>query len=199
MQQESPGMPEESRRQVVRRAKIVVVVVAAVLVVGAARTMMSRFANARALESSVAESTKQYVKTTLPKIGAGGQTLMLPGTLQGFVQSPISARSSGYVRKWYKDIGSRVQKGELLAEIETPEIDQQLSQAVAARQQAASGLALAKSTMERWEALRKKDVVAQQDLDEKRSADAQARANLAAADAKWNACASSRASSAWSR
>jgi RND family efflux transporter MFP subunit len=182
LQQEKAGMPEDSR-QVVRRAKIVVVVVAAVLVVGAARTMMSRFANARALESTVAESTKQYVKTTLPKTGAGGQTLLLPGTLQGFVQSPISARSSGYVRRWYKDIGSRVEKGELLAEIETPEIDQQLSQAIAARQQAASGLALAKSTVERWEALRKKDVVAQQDLDEKRSADAQARANLAAADA----------------
>src|SRR6185436_12214758 len=73
--------------------------------------------------------------------------------------------------------------GELLADIETPEIDQQLSQAAAARQQAASSLALAKSTLERWEALRKKDAVSQQELDEKRSADVQARANLAAADA----------------
>ncbi|MEA3158140.1 MAG: hypothetical protein QOK44_5729, partial [Betaproteobacteria bacterium] len=107
----------------------------------------------------------------------------LPGTLQGFVQSPIAARASGYLRRWYKDIGSRVAKGELLAEIDAPEIDQQLSQAIAARQQTASSLQLANSTMERWEALRKKDAVSQQELDERRSGDAQARANLAAADA----------------
>jgi RND family efflux transporter MFP subunit len=99
------------------------------------------------------------------------------------VQSPISARSGGYLRRWHKDIGSRVEKGELLAEIETPEIDQQLSQAVAARQQAASSLELAKSTVARWEALRRKDAVSQQELDERRSADAQARSNLAAAEA----------------
>ena len=59
----------------------------------------------------------------------GGQTLALPGTLQGFAQSPIAARATGYLKRWTKDIGSRVAKGELLAEIETPEIDQQLSQA----------------------------------------------------------------------
>jgi RND family efflux transporter MFP subunit len=109
--------------------------------------------------------------------------LQLPGTLQGAVQAPIAARASGYLKRWYKDIGSRVEKGELLAEIETPEIDQQLSQALAARDQAASSLLLAKSTVERWEALRKRDAVSQQELDERRSADAQARANLAAADA----------------
>jgi RND family efflux transporter MFP subunit len=85
--------------------------------------------------------------------------------------------------RWYKDIGSRVAKGDLLAEIDAPEIDQQLTQAIAARQQAASSLALAQSTMERWEALRKKDAVSQQELDERRSGEAQARANVAAADA----------------
>src|SRR5439155_6105520 len=74
-------------------------------------------------------------------------------------------------------------KGDLLAEIETPEIDQQLSQAIAARQQAAASMDIARSTSERWEALRQKDAVAQQELDEKRSNFAQARANLAAADA----------------
>ena len=78
---------------------------------------------------------------------------------------------------------ARVEKGELLAEIETPEIDQQLSQAIAARQQAAASLDLARSTIERWESLRKKDAVSQQELDERRSANAQAVANLAAADA----------------
>lgn len=171
------------RRQIVRRAKIVTVVILVLLAVGAGRTVMSRMSNARALEAGTAERATQYVKITVPRTSDAGQTLVLPGTLQGYVQAPISARASGYLRRWHKDIGSRVGKGELLAEIETPEIDQQLSQAVAARQQAASSLALAKSTAERWEALRKKDAVSQQELDERRSADAQARANLAAADA----------------
>ena len=155
-----------------------------ILVAGGARTVFIRMANARALEAARAEQ-RQALRASVanPKALDAGPTLSLPGTLQGFVQSPISARASGYLRHWYKDIGSRVEKGELLAEIETPEIDQQLSQAIAARQQAASSLELANSTVERWEALRKKDAVSQQELDERRSANAQARANLAAADA----------------
>jgi RND family efflux transporter MFP subunit len=171
------------RRQILRRTKIAAVVVLVLLAAGAGRTVLSRMANAKTLEASTAEQSRLYVKTTAPKRSAGGQTLALPGTLQGFVQSPIAARASGYLKRWTKDIGSRVAKGELLAEIETPEIDQQLSQAVAAREQAASSLALAKSTVERWEGLRKKDVVSQQDLDEKRSAVAQQQANVAAAEA----------------
>jgi len=171
------------RRQIVRRARILLAVALILLVIGASRTVLSRISQSKALAAGTAERAKQYVKTAFPKASDAGQTLALPGTLQGFVQSPIAARASGYLRHWYKDIGSRVTKGELLAEIDTPEIDQQLSQAVAARQQAASSLALAASTVERWEALRKKDAVSQQELDERRSSDAQARANLAAADA----------------
>jgi RND family efflux transporter MFP subunit len=171
------------RRQIVRRARIGVIVLAVLLAAGAARTVFVRVANARALEASSTELARQYVKTALPQTAAAGQTLALPGTLQGFVQAPISARASGYLKRWTRDIGSRVRKGELLAEIETPEIDQQLSQAIAARQQTASSLELAKSTVARWENLRKKDVVSQQDLDERRSALSQATANLAAADA----------------
>jgi RND family efflux transporter MFP subunit len=171
------------RRQTMRRAKILTAVVLVLLAVGAGRTVMSRMSNAKVLEAGIAENTTLYVKTTKPKSGGAGQTLSLPGTLQGSVQAPISARASGYLKRWYKDIGSRVAKGDVLADIESPELDQQLSQAIAARQQTASSLALAKSTMERWEALRKKDAVSQQELDERRSGEAQARANLAAADA----------------
>jgi len=172
------------RKEAMRRARWLTLIVMVVLALGAGRTVLSRIGSARALEAGAVEHAKQYVRVAKPKSGGDvGQTLALPGTLQGFVQSPISARASGYLKKWYKDIGSRVEKGELLAEIETPEIDQQLTQAAAARQQAASSLSLAKSTMERWEALRKKDAVSQQELDERRSNDAQARANLAAADA----------------
>jgi len=171
------------RRAILRRGKLVALVVLVLLALGAGRTITSRMANARTLEAGTEERAKVYVKTTLPKAGGAGQSLALPGTLQGFVQSPIAARASGYLKRWTKDIGSRVEKGELLAEIETPEIDQQLTQAIAAREQTASSLALARSTVERWEGLRKKDVVSQQDLDERRSGLAQAQANLAAAEA----------------
>jgi RND family efflux transporter MFP subunit len=181
----APGENGEllKRQQVARRGRIVMVVLLLLLAAGAARTVISRVFNARALETGTTERARQYVKTAIAKTGDAGQTLTLPGTLQGYVQSPISARAGGYLKRWYQDIGSRVNKGDLLAELDTPEIDQQLSQAVAARQQAASSLELAKSTLDRWEALRKKDAVSQQELDERRSAWAQAGSNLAAADA----------------
>jgi RND family efflux transporter MFP subunit len=166
-----------------RRAKILTVAVLALLVLAGGRTVFSRISNAKTLEAGAAERSKLYVRVATPNTGGAALKLQLPGTLQGFVQAPIAARASGYLKRWHKDIGSRVKQGELLAEIETPEIDQQLSQAMAARQQAASSLDLARSTLERWESLRRKDVVSQQEVDERRSAEAQARANLAAADA----------------
>src|SRR6266498_2974216 len=95
------------RRQTVRRAKIAAVVVLVVLAVGAGRTVFSRIASSRTLEADNREQAAVYVKTAYAKTGEAGQTLALPGTLQGYVQSPISARASGYVRRWYKDIGSR--------------------------------------------------------------------------------------------
>ena len=116
-----------ARARVVRGTRIVAVVVALLLVVGAGRTIVGRMANARVLEDNVAASSIQYVKTTVAKTGEAGQTLALPGTLQGFQQAPIAARSAGYVQRWTKDIGSHVTKGEVLAVIESPEVDQQLS------------------------------------------------------------------------
>ena len=86
-------------------------------------------------------------------------------------------------RKWYKDIGSRVNKGQLLADIETPEVDQELMQSRAARDQAQAQLGLAKSSAERWETLRKMDAVAQQETDEKASGYTQGEAALASATA----------------
>jgi RND family efflux transporter MFP subunit len=171
------------RKRTLRRAGFLTVAVLVGLGLLAGRTVYSRISNARTLEAQVAERNKQYVRVTQPGSTPEAQKVVLPGTLQGYVQAPIAARASGYLKKWYRDIGSRVKQGELLAEIETPEIDQQLSQAIAAREQAASSLTLASSTRERWEALRKREAVSQQELDEKRSTDAQARANLAAADA----------------
>jgi RND family efflux transporter MFP subunit len=171
------------RAPILKRAKLVGAVVIALLLLGAAITLVQRGVRANALAKSNAELNQQFVTTINAKLAPGGEPLTLPGTLQGIIESPIYARSSGYVLRWNKDIGSRVNKGDVLAEIDTPEVDQQLSQAVAARQQAAASLELAKSSAERWEALRKKDAVTQQELNERSSAFTQAQANLAAAEA----------------
>ena len=171
------------RIKVVRGLKIVTIAVLVLLGVGAARTVLSRAANSKELDAGVAEHTSIYVKTAVPQPAGAGRTVALPGTLQGAVQAPIAARAAGYVKSWNKDIGSRVEKGDVLAELEAPELDQQVSQAKAVRDQTASTVALAQTTVDRWDALRKKDVVAQQDLDERRAALVQAKANLAAADA----------------
>lgn len=179
----SPTVDPAQRARVARGTRIAAVVVLVLLAVGAGRTLVGRMANAKILEANVAEGALPYVRTTVARISEAGQTLALPGSLQGFQQATLAARSAGYVKRWTKDIGSHVKKGELLAVIESPEIDQQLSQAEAARGQTAASLVLAKSTALRWEALRKKDVVSQQELDERRSGVAQAVANLAAADA----------------
>ena len=169
------------RGTIVRRTKIVVAVVLVLLGLGAARTVISRIQNNKELDAGVVERSRNYVKTTVVNSSEAAQTIVLPGTLQGFTQSPIYARAGGYVKRWTKDIGARVSRGELLAEIETPETDQQLSQAIAVQQQTQFSLELAKSTAARWDALRKKDVVSQQEVDEKRSASDQAASNLAAA------------------
>lgn len=171
------------RRQMMRRTRWLTIGLLVLLALGAGRTVVSRIANAKSLEATSAEQSRQYVKTALPKTGDAGQALVLPGTLQGFVQAPVAARASGYVKRWTRDIGAQVQKGDLLAEIETPEIDQQLTQARAARDQTAASLGLASSTADRWEGLRQQNVVSQQDLDERRSTAQQAKANLAAAEA----------------
>ena len=174
-------MAEQSR--VTSRAKWVALAVVVLLALGAGRTIMARMANARALEAGSAEQAKQYVKVATPTLGGQATTLSLPGSLQGAMQSPIAARASGYLKRWTRDIGSRVAKDDLLAEIDSPELDQQLHQAVAARQQAAASLELAASTRKRWEELRRTGMVSHQQLDERESAETQARANLAAADA----------------
>jgi multidrug efflux system membrane fusion protein len=123
------------------------------------------------------------VGVTTPNTDSAADQLVLPAQLQAYVESAIYARTNGYLLRWTRDIGSHVKKGELLAEIDTPEVDQELSQAEATRQHAAAQLQLAKSTAERWANLRKTDSVSQQEADQQASAYIQAQANLAAADA----------------
>jgi RND family efflux transporter MFP subunit len=153
------------------------------LIIGGIVIFVLRASQSTALAASTEVHAKQYVTTIMPKSTGKGLPLTLPGTLQGINEATVYARSNGYIVRWTRDIGSSVVQGELLAEITAPEIDQELSQAIAAQQQAASSESLAKSTAERWKSLREKDAVTQQDLDERQSAYLQAQANLASSQA----------------
>src|SRR2546423_14328132 len=100
----------------------------------------------------------------------GAANLVLPGSTQAIQEAAIYARTNGYVRKWYTDIGAKVQAGDLLAEIETPEIDQELNQGRATVQQAVANSDLARATLTRWQELVVKKVVSAQEFDEKKTA-----------------------------
>jgi RND family efflux transporter MFP subunit len=105
-----------------------------------------------------------------PRRSDPSQDVTFPGNVQAFVETPIYARTAGYLTKWYVDMGGRVQEGQLLALIDTPEVDQQLRQAEAAQLQAQANLDLAKTTAERWQNLLKSDGVSQQEVDQNLSA-----------------------------
>ena len=154
-----------------------------VLVLAGAITLLQRVAAQRALADETERASVPVVAVVHPVAEKPDEDLVLPGSLQAFQESPIYARTSGYLLKWYKDIGSSVKKGDLLADIDTPEIDQELRQVQAARQTILEQVQLAKSSAARWQDLRKSDSVSQQETDERNSAFQQAQANLAAADA----------------
>src|ERR1700678_1206099 len=165
------------------RASILVGAALLVLLTAGAVTLLNRKSDADALAKETEVVSVPTVAVIQPKVEAGNDELLLPGNLLGFIESPIFARTNGYLLRWYKDIGSKVQKGELLASIDTPEVDQELSQARASREQIKAALALAKISSDRWTNLRKTDSVSQQEADQQTSGYQQAQANLAAADA----------------
>ncbi len=165
------------------RGKMLVGAVLLVLITAGAVTFLNRRSETDALAKETEAVAVPTVAVVQPKSEPGTDELVLPGNLQAFEESPIFARTNGYLLRWYKDIGSKVQKGELLAQIDTPEIDQELLQARAGREQVKSALSLAKISAERWANLRKSDSVSQQEADQQASGYQQAEANLAAADA----------------
>jgi RND family efflux transporter MFP subunit len=179
-----PGAPRGVRRvQTWHRMRSGFVILFALLLLAAAVAMWRNQSQAKALAASASKQAVVTVNVVHPEPAGASQTLPLPGTLLGMVESPISARASGYLTSWTKDIGAPVKKGELLAQISSPEVDQQLAQAIAARQQTVSSLNLAKNTLDRWKGLLEQRAVSQQEYDERRSAYEQAVATLASADA----------------
>ncbi len=107
-----------------------------------------------------------FVNIVYPKGGAEAEEIELPGNTQAFTDTPIYARTNGYVKQWYVDIGARVKQGDLLAEIETPELDQQLQQARADLKNAEANLQIADITAARWQNLLKTDSVSHQETDQ---------------------------------
>lgn len=156
--------PERSRKKV---ATIVLIAAAVCLGAVIARGIQSRVHAESTLARNTEANAVLVVRTVQPKQGSPMEELVLPGNMEAFTDAPIYARTNGYLRHWFVDIGAHVKTGQLLAEIETPEIDQQLSQARAQLSTAQADLKLAKSTAERWQNLRKTDSVAQQETDEK--------------------------------
>jgi RND family efflux transporter MFP subunit len=150
----------------VRTLKVLLIVVIVILIAGTVviRGIHSRI-NAAAVvrERTIAESIPS-VTVIHPKRGELKEEIALPGNIQAFVDAPVYARTSGYLKKWYSDIGTRVKAGDLLAEIDSPEVDQQLAQAKAQLSTAQANLKLAEITMNRDLGLLK-DAIPKQDVD----------------------------------
>jgi RND family efflux transporter MFP subunit len=158
-----------------------VIAVAAVAVV--IWNIISAHRAAASLAAATEEAAIVTVSTTHPQPTAPGGELILPGSVQANIDAPIYARTSGYLKRWLVDIGARVKAGQLLAEIDTPEVQQQLSQAEADVANATANAKIATVTADRWESLRRTDSVSRQDADEKASLADASKAQLEAARA----------------
>jgi multidrug efflux system membrane fusion protein len=158
---------EALRRPRIRRLKLLagVAVAAAVAVVGVGT--LTRVRAADQLKTWTAAQAVPAVQVLQPSGQAGAQPLMLPGTVEAFYNAPIYARVNGYVRQWYRDIGDHVQAGEVLAVIDTPELDQQLARAKADLASAVAAQQLAQTTASRWSRLLAQDAVSKQEQEEK--------------------------------
>jgi RND family efflux transporter MFP subunit len=154
------------------------VVLAALFFVG----MFPRW-RANAALTNAARDQRPTVSVVTTQRADGAANLVLPGSTQAMQETAIYARTNGYVRQWFADIGAKVQAGQLLAEIETPEIDQELNQARAAAQQATANLELARATLKRWDYLLQKKVVSAQEFDEKKAGSDARQADVTAAQA----------------
>jgi RND family efflux transporter MFP subunit len=140
---------------------IAAIVVAALLISG----IVSRVRARTTLKAETAQVALTAVSVVSPKQTAPAEEIILPGNVQPFITSPVYARTNGYLKKWYFDIGAHVKKGQLLAVIETPEVDQQLQQARSNLSTAQANLELATITKTRYQGLLKKHAVSQQDAD----------------------------------
>jgi RND family efflux transporter MFP subunit len=149
-----------------RRLLIVAIVLGLLIAVGIIHGIHSRLEAQANLHQTALESATPAVDIVHPATGADAEEVELPGNTQPFNDTPIYARTSGYVQHWYVDIGAHVKQGELLALIETPELDQQLQQARADLKNAEANRQISEITATRWQNLLKTNSVSQQETDQ---------------------------------
>jgi len=154
-----------------------------VLIVVGGLLLFQRRVQYQALANETEAASVPTVAVIHPSVEAGDENLVLPGTLQAYVESPIYARTNGYLRKWYHDIGTRVNKGELLADIDTPEVDQQLGQARADLNTSQANAHLSDITATRYTDLLKTDGVSKQEVDNAMGDQAAKRATVQSSEA----------------
>jgi RND family efflux transporter MFP subunit len=168
----SPAVVERggARSHRLHLALIAIGVLVGALGLGIVWGIRARSAADTTLRQATAEAAISVVNVVSPQGGAPTQEILLPGTTQAFTDAPIFARTSGYVKRWFFDIGAHVKQGQLLAEIESPEVDQQLQQAQADLETAQANLRQAQITADRWLALLQSDSVSKQETDQAVSA-----------------------------
>jgi RND family efflux transporter MFP subunit len=149
-----------------KRAIAIIATLTACAALAIASGVHSRLTAETRLRESAQASAIPYVDVVSPKASADADEIALPGSTSAFNDTPIYARTSGYVKHWYVDIGAHVKRGQLLATIETPELDQQLQQARADLQNAEANLQLATTTAARWQHLLESDSVSHQETDQ---------------------------------
>jgi RND family efflux transporter MFP subunit len=159
--------PEQSDGRPEKRSRLFtyLIGVAIVLVILGAFTLLQRRSQYQALAKETETLAIPTVSVFHPTTESAQEDLVLPGTMQAYVESPIYARTNGYLKTWYHDIGTRVKQGQLLADIDTPEVDQQLSQARADLNTSQANANLSKITATRYEELIKTDGVSKQEVD----------------------------------
>lgn len=164
-----PGAPQkhslEPTRQATRRTVMIVVVLLIVAIVVAVTGIIPRMHARAALRQQTDSMAVPEVALVTPQMGQPMQEVLLPGTIQAYSDAPIYARTNGYVKTWYHDIGTRVDKGELLAIIETPELDRQVDEARANLNTAKANLGLAHVTAQRYQGLSGTEAVSKQSID----------------------------------
>lgn len=144
---------------------IVALIGALILAIGISSGLIARAKATSALQNETLRDAVPTVSVMHPQRTSGAEEVVLPGNMQAFIDTPIWARASGYLKAWYVDIGAHVKQGQLLADIESPEVDQQLQQAKEQLNTAQANLKLSQITAERYTNLFKTDSVAKQDVD----------------------------------
>jgi RND family efflux transporter MFP subunit len=163
--QEPPSPPIAGRQRRLRRGWLTALVIVASFVGLLVSGILQRVHTSAALRTETADMAVPTISVVSPQRAAPSQEIVLPGNVQPYVTAPIFSRTNGYLQAWYFDIGAHVKKGQLLAVIATPEVDQQLGQSRSNLSTAEANLRLAEITKNRYQGLLKSNAVSQQDVD----------------------------------